>query len=51
MAGKKTHEQQIRIIEKRENTSKSDHDFKAEEELQALETGTGSASWRRQASR
>jgi hypothetical protein len=33
MAGKKTHEQQLRIIEKRENTSNADDDFNAEEEL------------------
>jgi hypothetical protein len=33
MAGKKTHEQQLRIIEKRENTSSAGDDFNAEEEL------------------
>jgi len=33
MAGPKTHEQQLRIIEKRENTSKAGDDFNAEEEL------------------
>jgi len=33
MAGRKTHEQQLRIIEKRENTSNSGDDFNAEEEL------------------
>lgn len=33
MAGPKTHEQQLRIIEKRENTSNAGNDFKAEEEL------------------
>ena len=33
MAGKKTHEQQLRIIEKREDTSNAGDDFNAEEEL------------------
>lgn len=33
MAGPKTHEQQRRILEKRENTSNADGDFNAEEEL------------------
>lgn len=33
MAGPKTHEQQLRIIEKRENTSNAGDDFNAEEEL------------------
>jgi hypothetical protein len=33
MAGPKTHEQQRRIIEKRENTSNAGDDFNAEEEL------------------
>ncbi|MER8743668.1 hypothetical protein NKH54_11325 [Mesorhizobium sp. M1004] len=33
MAGRKTHEQQLRIIEKRENTSKAGDDFNAEDEL------------------
>jgi hypothetical protein len=33
MAGNKTHEQQLRIIEKREETSNADDDFNAEEEL------------------
>lgn len=33
MAGPKTHEQQLRIIEKRENTSNADDDFNAEDEL------------------
>jgi hypothetical protein len=33
MAGKKTHEQQVRIIEKREDTSNGGDDFNAEEEL------------------
>lgn len=32
MAGPKTHEQQLRIIEKRENTSNADDDFNAEAE-------------------
>lgn len=31
MAGPKTHEQQLRIIEKREDTSNAGDDFKAEE--------------------
>ncbi|MER8623660.1 MULTISPECIES: hypothetical protein [unclassified Mesorhizobium] len=33
MAGRKTHEQQLRIIEKRENTSNAGDDFIAEDEL------------------
>lgn len=33
MAGRKTHEQQLRIIEKRENTSNAGDDFDAEREL------------------
>ncbi|ESZ62909.1 hypothetical protein [Mesorhizobium sp. L103C131B0] len=33
MAGRKTHEQQLRIIEKRENTSNAGDDFNAEDEL------------------
>lgn len=33
MAGPKTHEQQLRIIEKRENTANAGEDFNAEEEL------------------
>jgi hypothetical protein len=33
MAGPKTHEQQLRIIEKRENTSNAGDNFNAEEEL------------------
>jgi hypothetical protein len=33
MAGPKTHEQQLRIIEKRENTTNAGDDFNAEEEL------------------
>lgn len=33
MAGRKTHEQQLRIIEKRENTSNAGDDFNAEGEL------------------
>ncbi len=33
MAGPITHEQQLRIIEKRENTSNAGDDFNAEEEL------------------
>lgn len=33
MAGPKTHEQQLRIIEKRENTSNADDDFNAQDEL------------------
>jgi hypothetical protein len=33
MAGKKTHEQQLRIIEKRENTSNAGDDFNSEAEL------------------
>ncbi|AYM66011.1 hypothetical protein G6L68_23090 [Agrobacterium fabrum] len=33
MAGRKTHEQQLRIIEKRENTGNAGDDFNAEEEL------------------
>jgi len=33
MAGSKTHEQQLRIIEKRENTSNAGDTFNAEEEL------------------
>lgn len=37
MAGRKTHEQQIRIIEQRENTSGADDDFKAEDELKRSE--------------
>ena len=33
MTGKKTHEQQVRIIEKRENPSNAGDDFNAEAEL------------------
>ncbi len=33
MAGPKTHQQQLRIIEKRENTKNADDDFDAEAEL------------------
>jgi hypothetical protein len=33
MAGKKTHEQQLRIIEERVNTRNAGKDFNAEEEL------------------
>lgn len=33
MAGQKTHEQQLRIIEKRENTSNAGDDFNAEADL------------------
>ncbi|QYA16356.1 hypothetical protein [Rhizobium sp. AB2/73] len=33
MTGKKTHEQQVRVIEKRENTSNAGDDFNAEAEL------------------
>jgi hypothetical protein len=33
MTGSKTHEQQLRIIEKREDTSNAGDDFNAEEEL------------------
>ena len=33
MAGQKTHEQQLRIIEKRENTANASDNFNAEEEL------------------
>ncbi|ESZ34660.1 MULTISPECIES: hypothetical protein [unclassified Mesorhizobium] len=33
MAGRKTHEQQLRIIEKRENISNAGDDFNAEDEL------------------
>ena len=33
MAGRKTHEQQLRIIEKREDTSNAGDDLNAEEEL------------------
>lgn len=33
MAGPKTHEQQLRIIEKREKTANAGDDFDAEEEL------------------
>lgn len=33
MAGPKTHEQQLRIIEKRENTANADDRFNAEAEL------------------
>ncbi|ESX10019.1 MULTISPECIES: hypothetical protein [unclassified Mesorhizobium] len=33
MAGRKTHEQQLRIIEKRENSSNAGDDFNAEDEL------------------
>lgn len=37
MAGKKTHDQQIRIIEGRENTKKAGKDFDAEAELKRSE--------------
>lgn len=33
MAGKKTHEQQLRVIERRENTRNADENFDAEAEL------------------
>ena len=33
MVGRKTHEQQLRIIEGRENTKNADKDFDAEEDL------------------
>ncbi|RWP80768.1 hypothetical protein [Mesorhizobium sp.] len=33
MAGRRTHEQQLRIIEKRENTKGADKDFDAEADL------------------
>jgi hypothetical protein len=33
MAGHKTHEQQLRVIEKREDTSNAGDDFNAEEDL------------------
>jgi hypothetical protein len=33
MAGEKTHEQQLRILEKRQNTDNAEEDFNAEEEL------------------
>jgi hypothetical protein len=33
MAGKQTHEQQLRIIEERENTKNADKDFDAEADL------------------
>lgn len=33
MAGNKTHEQQLRIIEERENTKNADKDFDAEADL------------------
>ncbi|MCO4316293.1 hypothetical protein M8997_003770 [Phyllobacterium sp. 21LDTY02-6] len=33
MAGRKTHEQQLRIIEKREETGKADKDFDAKADL------------------
>ncbi len=33
MAGPKTHEQQLRIIEKRDNTSNAGDEFNAEDEL------------------
>jgi hypothetical protein len=37
VAGKKTHEQQLRIIEKRENTKNAGEEFHAEEELKRSE--------------
>jgi hypothetical protein len=37
MAGKKTHEQQLRIIEERVNTKNADDDFDAEEDLKRSE--------------
>ncbi|SDA93751.1 hypothetical protein [Sinorhizobium sp. NFACC03] len=39
MAGSKTHEQQRRTIEKREETSKAGDDFDAEEELKRSKPG------------
>ena len=37
MAGRKTHEQQLRIIEGRENTKNADKDFDAEADLKRPE--------------
>lgn len=37
MAGNKTHEQNLRIIEKRENTKNADKDFDAEKDLRKTE--------------
>jgi hypothetical protein len=34
MAGSKTHDQQLRVIEERENTKNADKDFDAEAELE-----------------
>ncbi|MFU0506107.1 hypothetical protein [Pseudaminobacter sp. NGMCC 1.201702] len=48
MAGRKTHEQQLRVIEGRENTKNADADFDAEADLkktkqerEAFRKGTG----------
>ncbi len=52
MAGPKTHQQQLRIIEKRENTENADADFDAEAELkksrQEREAERGGAKLRSQ---
>ena len=37
MAGKRTHEEQMRVIEKRENTSNADDDFDARQDLKRSE--------------
>ncbi|TCU09670.1 hypothetical protein [Rhizobium sullae] len=37
MVGKKTHEQQLRVIEKRENTANADKDFDAAADLKKTE--------------
>ncbi|MDX3925707.1 MAG: hypothetical protein QHC90_07845 [Shinella sp.] len=37
MVGRKTHEQQLRVLERREKTSGADKDFDAKEELQRSE--------------
>ncbi|MER9326836.1 hypothetical protein NKJ26_08735 [Mesorhizobium sp. M0152] len=37
MAGNKTHEQNLRIIEKRENTKNADKDFDADKDLRKTE--------------
>lgn len=39
MAGNKTHEQQLRIIEKRVDTSNADKDFDPRPDLEAAEKG------------
>ncbi|SIR19769.1 hypothetical protein SAMN05421641_1303 [Paracoccus thiocyanatus] len=41
MAGNKTHEQQLRIIEKRVDTSNADKDFDPRPDLEAAEKGGG----------